>query len=160
MKETRLKLLPVLLDKYAEKLTIDVDRGTVEGLTARPNGRGYLTINFWHEGTTKYYRVHEVIAYVGGLDLLNKTVDHINGVKTDNRLDNLRTLSSEDNHRMYVKSGAVPKGDSHASTKLSEAQREEIRSRYTGRYGEQSELAREYGVHQSAISRLLKEVAE
>lgn len=155
MKESRLKLLPILLDKYKHKLIIDLELGKVEGLRNYENHKGYLTINFWHNGNSRYYRVHEIIAFVGGLDLLDKTVNHINGQKQDNRLANLETVTSIENHKKAKDTNSFLVGDRCPSSKLTSEQVREIRSLSTGKWGEQQELARKYNVDQSTISNVL-----
>src|SRR5690554_4979750 len=52
------------------------------------NGYICLSIN------RKKLYAHRVAAVLGGLDLGDFQIDHINGVRTDNRLCNLRTVSN------------------------------------------------------------------
>lgn len=65
-------------------------------------GKGYYQIILKSEkGESKLYGVHQLvmIAFVGfsnGLD-----VDHINGVPTDNRLENLEYVTHKENVRRY-----------------------------------------------------------
>ncbi|MGM0904223.1 MAG: HNH endonuclease [Bacillota bacterium] len=155
MKESRLKLLPELLEKYKHKLVIDVISGIVTGLKPYENHKGYLTLNFWYNGGSKYYRVHEIIAYAGGLELLNNTVNHINGDKKDNRLLNLEAIPALENHIKAKNTKSFLTGDANPSSKLTAEQVSEIRRASTGRWGEQSELANEYGVHQTTIYSIL-----
>lgn len=56
------------------------------------NGRGYLTVNF--KGTTYY--VHRLI-WKMVYDYDPDQIDHINGVRDDNRLINLRDVSPKQN---------------------------------------------------------------
>jgi hypothetical protein len=156
LKESRLNILPDLLEKYKHKLHIDTKSGTVSGLKTHENHKGYLTIKFWHEGCSKYYRVHEIISFVGGLDLLDKTVNHINGNKKDNRIANLETMSALENHRKAKETNSFLTGESNPISKLTSVQVEEIRRVSTGRWGEQKELANMFGVDQSTISNILK----
>lgn len=61
--------------------------------TNKPNTEGYIRINIGD----KYYQSHRLImlAFVGESD---KEVDHINRIKTDNRFENLRYVSSYENN--------------------------------------------------------------
>jgi hypothetical protein len=151
----RLALLPYILDKYKNKLQIDINEGSIEGLRKCANHKGYLTINFWHEGKSKYYRVHEVIAYLGGLDLLNKTVNHINGNKTDNRLSNLEAVTAIENHRKAKDTNSFLTGERNHKTKLTQSEVDEIRRVYKGDWGEQARIAKEYGVDPATISNIV-----
>lgn len=63
--------------------------------------------------------------------------------------DNMQDAISKGRHR-----GGIGERNSHA--KLTREQVEEVRSRSTGRWGEISELAREYGVGSGTMSKILK----
>jgi hypothetical protein len=63
-----------------------------------------------------------------------------------------RAASPETRARM----SAARTGERHPNSKLTDAQVVEIRERSTGRRGEQTEMAAEFGVTQAAISWILK----
>jgi hypothetical protein len=67
--------------------------------TTTPNRHGYIRLNLGG----KYYNAHRLIlmAFVGYSD---QDVDHINRIKTDNRLENLRYCTHRENmlNRDYV----------------------------------------------------------
>ena len=71
-------------------------------LNPRVDQFGYLSIVLrTPESKTKYERIHRLMIETYGKeppkDMKNPTVDHINGDKLDNRIDNLQWLSNEDN---------------------------------------------------------------
>ena len=70
-------------------------------------------------------------------------VHHVNGVKTDNRLENLELLRHADHIR------------GHAPKKLSDADVRAIRARYAAGGTSHARLGREYGVNASTITRIL-----
>ena len=84
---------------YSEK------RGKMKRLKAGINNRGYYRVNLCKDGKKYYKLVHRLIAemFIKNPDNL-PDVDHINHDKTDNRLENLRWVSHQDNGRNRVMS--------------------------------------------------------
>ena len=59
---------------------------------------GYLQINLYNKGTFKTKLVHRIVAESYILNINNlKQVNHINGIKHDNRIDNLEWVSAKQN---------------------------------------------------------------
>lgn len=62
------------------------------------NSHGYLFVNLRKDGKCRSHRIHRLIAeaFIGNPE--NKTdIDHINTVKTDNRIENLRHVTKSEN---------------------------------------------------------------
>jgi hypothetical protein len=81
-------------------LTIKPNLGYKEGeyreLKIRKKSNGYNSITINH----KEYMIHRILAYLFlGLDIENSTqfIDHINGIRDDNRLENLRIVTHQQN---------------------------------------------------------------
>ncbi len=68
-------------------------------LKPRKDAYGYLITDFWTEGTKTTVKIHRLVldAFVGPQPDL--VCDHINGVRDDNKLSNLRWLTAADNLR-------------------------------------------------------------
>jgi hypothetical protein len=102
-------------------------------------------------GHRRYARVHILVleAFAGPRPpgLLSA---HRNGVRDDNRLDNLRWTTQADNCADKITCGTVQWGERNGNSKLTEAQVREIRRRRAA--GESlSVLAVDYGVLKAAI---------
>lgn len=74
------------------------------------NTRGYSSIGFYHNGKTKTHRIHKLVAeaFIGPC-IPGFCVNHLNGIRTDNRVENLEYVSMRENkcHGVIGKLGRV-----------------------------------------------------
>lgn len=124
-------------------------------LKPRIDRRGY-SIVFIGYGNTK--RIHRLVleAFVGecpeGMECA-----HANGVRTDNRLENLRWATHKENSHDRLLHGTHPRGDSHVSSRLSAEKVVAMRHDYASGKFTHDQMAAKYGVSSTtaryAISR-------
>ncbi|UPL50543.1 HNH endonuclease [Hymenobacter sublimis] len=67
------------------------------------NGRGYKVVNLRDKiGKSKTYNLHSIIARAFLGESTGLYVDHINRVRTDNRIENLRYVTASENTRNSI----------------------------------------------------------
>ena len=132
-------------------------------LKPRKHNQGYRFVSITMlDGTTKQRTIHSLVmeTFVGprpnGL-----WINHKNGDKTDNRLENLEYCTASDNQRHAVATGLAPKPplrrgtDNDHKCKLTEDQVRQIRADYTNGAGI-ARMARQYAVGESTIRHIVQ----
>lgn len=121
-------------------------------LKPQPHPGGYSMVSLG-AGSGNSHLIHRLvaIAFVGKPPMEDAEVNHINGVKTDNRAINLEWTTRAGNMRHATRSGLVAAGERARHSKLSEEEVWHIiRLCDTGAL--QSEIAERFGVTQSRVS--------
>lgn len=124
------------------KWDINLEKGIVTTLRGTNgvynNKRGYIFTRAYHKGKYYNFKVHQIIARAGGLNFLGLTINHKNGIKTDNRLCNLEVATYKEQMQHAVKIGLLkpnhkPKlknrGSGNANSKLTKTNILYIRER-------------------------------
>jgi hypothetical protein len=106
-------------------------------------------------GYQKNFLVHRlVLINFSAFDQEKKQVNHINGDKTDNRIENLEWVTCSENqihaHKIGLKS---QKGENHAQARLKESDILEIRKLIQLGY-KQKVIAEKYGIIRSYVSEI------
>lgn len=104
-------------------------------LTQRTNRNGYLCVNFRIDGKTKIFKVHRLVAQAFISNPENKPeVNHINGDKTDNRVENLEWCTRSENLRHAYATGlkVALQGENNGRAKLTNEQARYIRDNPDG----------------------------
>ena len=81
---------------------------------------------------------------------------HNNGVRTDNRIENLRWGTPKSNYADRDSHGTTARGERNGKAKLTAAKVLEIRAKYAAGGVSQRALAIEYGVSQLPIEQIIK----
>ncbi len=115
---------------------------------------GYMQISLSNNGITGQFKIHRLVAETFIPNIDNKPfVNHINGDKTDNRVENLEWCTGSENMRHAYKNGLLSAvGERNGQCKLTEEQvlliREDERKH--------QKIAQEYNVSRELISSIKK----
>lgn len=120
------------------------------------SGKGYVRVQFSRNGYLETHLAHKIVADVfHGPRPDGYHIDHVNGIRHDNRAENLRYCTPAENIGHTVARGAQALGDRNGAAALTEEQAEMIRQRKAsgGRYWGRAEIAAELGVHWTTVQR-------
>jgi hypothetical protein len=112
------------MEKYTYNENYQVDKqGNVYSKGKKLNPpkytSGYYVQKIYLNGKYTRIGVHRMIAHVFIPNPQNKAfVNHINGIKTDNTVENLEWVTSHENHIHAMNLGLKAKGESHGCSKL------------------------------------------
>ena len=118
-------------------------------LKPTPDKDGYYQVDLWKGGEGKTNKIHRLVmlAFVGESDL---EVNHINGIKTDNRLENLEYCTPSENIQHALDIGLMAIGENHPNSKLTRACVERIKYGHQGMT--QQAISEIYGIARSLVS--------
>jgi hypothetical protein len=125
------------------------------------DGSGYLQVILYNNKKPKSFKVHKIVANSFIPNIHNKpTVNHINGIKYDNSVQNLEWATrSENTKHKYIIGIDNNKGENHPSNKLTELQVLEIRERFNSGETDRCKLSIEYGVSSGHIFSIVKRIS-
>jgi hypothetical protein len=117
---------------------------------------GYSRRTLCKNGLSKQMTEHRIVAIAFIKNPKNKeTINHINGIKSDNRVENLEWNTHKENQEHAVRTGLKDqKGIKHHKCKLTEEQVLEIRK--IGFSQKRMSLSKKYGVCRTTILRIIR----
>lgn len=78
-------------------------KGKIKLLKPYINNMGYAVLSLYANHKQKTYHVHKLVAETFLVKVDGKNyIDHINGIKTDNRIDNLRWCTPKENANFEI----------------------------------------------------------
>lgn len=122
---------------------------------------GYLSVNLCKNGVPKRLRTAQIVTkeFIGE-PKKNHEVNHKNGIKTDNNLNNLEYLTPSENvlHHYHVLGHKAVCGTKQHMAKLNEKKVLKIRNLYESRIYGTYKLAKDFNVSQSIIWKVIKRI--
>lgn len=119
---------------------------------------GYMIVNLCLDGLCVSKQVHRLVAKAFIPNPQEKPIiNHKNRNRADNRVENLEWVTAAENIRHAIALGSFDFIRSNA--KLDWQKVRKIRKIYTGQRGEQTKLARSYGVSRQVIGDILAGVS-
>lgn len=156
------KTIPAFGGRYEASETGEIRHSLNKNIRkARKNKYGYLQLNFSrNDGTGKSdtILVHRLIALTFLPNPNNlPEVNHIDGDKTNNNINNLEWCSISDNQKHAFKLGLQQtyKGEAHVKAKLTNEQAKQIRQLYIAGISQQK-IADCFNVSQRTISKIIR----
>lgn len=120
-------------------------------------GKGYPHVKLSANGKVYGRYVHRLVAgaFIGSVRGHARQVNHKDGVKTHNHVDNLEIVSPRENYRHAIALGLYPKDKHHKPSLLTEEVERAVRD-LRGSTLTHRQIASTFGISASTVSRLMR----
>ena len=117
---------------------------------------GYYQTTFFNNGKRKTMKIHRLVAKEFIPNPLNlPQINHKNGIKTDNYIENLEWCTVKENNKHAINTGLVNnKGELNPAARLTAIEVKQIRE-LNGRMT-QLQIANKFGISESTIWKIMK----
>lgn len=124
-------------------------------LKALLDSGGYAQVCLFDAGKSRRVLVHALVAaaFLGPRPSDRHQINHRNGNKGDNRLENLEYLTRRQNLRHAIAAGLWPRGQRNGATSLTDADVAGMKARLRSGWP-QAAVAARHGVHRSLVNRI------
>jgi hypothetical protein len=127
-------------------------------LSKHLSNKGYYVVGMWLNGKSIKFNLHRIIAETYIPNPENKSqVNHINGDKLDNRIENLEWVTNQENRNHAVQNKLHAQGEQIGNSKFTEDDIKWIRENYIPhhpQYG-MSAMARKLNTYPSTIHKII-----
>lgn len=119
---------------------------------------GYLAVTLSTENRRTTHNVHRLVceAFHGAPPIRSAQVAHGDGVRTNNRADNLRWTTAKGNAADRNEHGTAPIGEGAGNHKITESDVLAIRRAFTGKRGDLSWLGRKFGITKQQVRNIVQ----
>lgn len=132
-------------------------------LSNRDNGKGYFIVSLYKNGNCKNKRINRLVAehFIPNPET-KPEVNHIDGDKANNHVENLEWVTRSENRQHAIKNNlwkshfTKNNGESHPDSKLTKNDVKKIRDLYENGDYTQKELGKMYDVYPSTIGRITR----
>lgn len=116
------------------------------------SSRGYLVCSLVHKGIKKQVKIHQIVwmSFNGAIPS-GLVIDHINGNKLDNSLENLRLVTNKENsqnRRSYV-------GENNPAAKINKQTADKIRKEHSTGWS-YSALATHFKICKTLVAKIIR----
>lgn len=122
-------------------------------LTPKKNWDGYLRIQLWNHGDCRYVSIHRLVAEAFIPNPDNKPfINHKNGIKSDNRVENLEWCSQKENINHAFETGLSHKCPKNFKFTSKPVEQWTVDGKYIKTFPSQMEVERVLGIYHTHVS--------